>query len=155
MHNNYILTREGNFITVSDDELYHYKYVKREKVNGKWRYYYKDTKVDKAAANAAKATDAYENAVEVRTRHWDNMMSKLHKVDDETFDRDQESWHRSARKAIDAETNKRQADREYEQAKKKYDESAGHKVADLLNKSQDKIDNAKKWVNNLLTKKKK
>lgn len=27
---------------MSDDELMHHKYVKREKVNGKWRYYYDD-----------------------------------------------------------------------------------------------------------------
>lgn len=39
-NNNYLLTREGKMITVSDDELCHYKYVKREKVNGKWRYWY-------------------------------------------------------------------------------------------------------------------
>ena len=28
----------------TSDELMHFKYVKREKVNGKWRYYYTDSK---------------------------------------------------------------------------------------------------------------
>ena len=29
---------------VSDEELYHWKYIKRERVNGKWRYYYEKDK---------------------------------------------------------------------------------------------------------------
>ena len=37
------ITSDGRFVTVGDDVLYHvktYKYIKREKVNGKWRYWY-------------------------------------------------------------------------------------------------------------------
>lgn len=45
MHNNYILTREGTMITISDDELYHWKYIKREKKNGKWVYTYSNDKL--------------------------------------------------------------------------------------------------------------
>ena len=40
MSNHYILTSSGNFIVLNDDELMHWKYIKKEKVNGKWRYYY-------------------------------------------------------------------------------------------------------------------
>lgn len=34
-----MLTR-GSFREIKDDELMHWKYIKREKVNGKWRYWY-------------------------------------------------------------------------------------------------------------------
>lgn len=30
-----------NNVPIKDDELYHWKYLHRERVNGKWRYYYK------------------------------------------------------------------------------------------------------------------
>lgn len=42
----HILTPDGKWVTVNDDELCHksHKYVKREKVNGKWRYWYEDAK---------------------------------------------------------------------------------------------------------------
>lgn len=51
----YILTH-GSFREVSDDELMHWKYIKREKVNGKWVYQYDDT-TDKALANRKKQVD--------------------------------------------------------------------------------------------------
>lgn len=38
---NYIL-KNGSFIELSDDELMHWKYSRREKVGNKWRYYYDD-----------------------------------------------------------------------------------------------------------------
>lgn len=31
---------KNTYILTSDGELYHWKYIKREKINGKWRYYY-------------------------------------------------------------------------------------------------------------------
>ena len=34
----------------------------------------------------------------------------------------------------------------YEKAKAQYEKSAGHKVADFLNKASDKIENAKRWL---------
>lgn len=37
------------------DELKHWKYVKREKKNGKWYYYYDDSEVDKARQKRDKA----------------------------------------------------------------------------------------------------
>lgn len=52
----------GTFREISDEELMHFKYIKREKVNGKWVYYY-----DKKQADADlkryedKATEAREN----------------------------------------------------------------------------------------------
>lgn len=31
---------------VSNEELYHWKYKYKKKINGKWRYYYDDTTLD-------------------------------------------------------------------------------------------------------------
>lgn len=39
----------SNYIYVSNDELYHHKYIKKVMVNGKWRYYYKHVDPDKFA----------------------------------------------------------------------------------------------------------
>ena len=46
----------------SSNELCHrqHKYIKRVKVNGKWRYYYKDT-VEKEYSNAKKGFESAEN----------------------------------------------------------------------------------------------
>lgn len=52
------------------DELMHFKYIKREKVNGKWRYYYADSKTGKSKDilgydkrdALAKADREYKNA---------------------------------------------------------------------------------------------
>ena len=34
------IIKNGSFREIGDDELMHWKYIKREKVNGKWRYWY-------------------------------------------------------------------------------------------------------------------
>lgn len=34
--------KKHDYILTPDGELYHWKYTKREKVNGKWRYWYDD-----------------------------------------------------------------------------------------------------------------
>ena len=47
-NNSYILMNDGSFMTIKNDEsssLKHalgYKYIRREKVGDKWRYWYKD-----------------------------------------------------------------------------------------------------------------
>lgn len=47
-----------------DDEMYHWKYVKKKKVNGKWRYYYdvKDAMGVDELKTYNKAKDVYETA---------------------------------------------------------------------------------------------
>lgn len=54
MPNNYILTSDGSFVStqelmhsrsiryidLDEDEMMHWKYIYKKKVNGKWRYYY-------------------------------------------------------------------------------------------------------------------
>lgn len=61
----------------SDDELMHWKYIKREKVNGKYRYWYDDIdpeKIDAVSKKIAKSVDSARKSVESAT-------SKLNKLD--------------------------------------------------------------------------
>jgi hypothetical protein len=48
---NYVLIH-GNFHEIPDDALMHWKYVKREKVGGKWKYYYSLDELKKDLKNA-------------------------------------------------------------------------------------------------------
>jgi Mg-chelatase subunit ChlI len=48
---NYVLIH-GNFHEIPDDTLMHWKYIKREKVNGKWKYYYSMDELKKDAKSA-------------------------------------------------------------------------------------------------------
>lgn len=54
----YFLTQDGKLISTPTDELYHWKYIKREKVGDGWRYWYPD---DKSAGN--KATVSVQKSV--------------------------------------------------------------------------------------------
>lgn len=45
------------------DGIKHYKYIKREKVNGRWRYYYKNDKLDQLGRKKKRSVDNY-NAME-------------------------------------------------------------------------------------------
>lgn len=49
----------------SDDDIKHWNYIKREKVNGKWRYYYDDSELRKFDQGASETTtNKYGNRVE-------------------------------------------------------------------------------------------
>lgn len=69
MANNYFLTQDGKLITISDDELYHWKYIKRERVNGKWQYFYNNEEYQayqnakkQEAASMSRAAQALSDA---------------------------------------------------------------------------------------------
>lgn len=49
-------------VYIPENELQHWKYIKREKVNGKWRYYYDDTALKKAEAKNRIAVSEYGQA---------------------------------------------------------------------------------------------
>ena len=57
----YILTHSG-FVEVSDDELIHFKYIKRERKNGRWVYYYDESQLKRAEADYNKARSEKQNA---------------------------------------------------------------------------------------------
>lgn len=46
------------------DGIHHWKYIKRERINGKWRYYYKDDKLD----SLKKISDVDSNALRAENR---------------------------------------------------------------------------------------
>lgn len=46
------IIKHGTFVEISDDELMHWKYLKREKVNGKWKYWYDYESLKKDAKSA-------------------------------------------------------------------------------------------------------
>lgn len=53
---NYYIGRDGQLYS---DELMHYKYLDRKKVNGKWRYYYTQEQLDEAKAELERAKDQW------------------------------------------------------------------------------------------------
>ena len=80
----YIITNNG-IVPVSDDVLMHWKYIKRVKKNGKWRYYYDEESLkrdikDKLGYDERerfqKATTQYEKAAKnaKKSRH-ENIIS--------------------------------------------------------------------------------
>ena len=55
----------GTFVEVSDEELMHWKYIKREKKNGRWVYYYDEKAANKSLENAKIMADlSKQNAAE-------------------------------------------------------------------------------------------
>lgn len=57
-----------------DDGIKHWKYVKKEKVNGKWKYYYKDDEYDNAKTEYENAKNKYE-----RTKYLNELSYKSYR----------------------------------------------------------------------------
>jgi hypothetical protein len=131
---------------IYDNFLMHWKYIKREKVGGKWKYTYKDDKVTKARLNAAEAAVADRQAGSKRDKEWNTLMDNIHNVTDDGYRTLKKAWRDASKAKIETEIAKAKADREYDAVEKEYEDSFGHDVADFLNKSSDKIDKAKSWL---------
>lgn len=56
----YIISPDGKLYHADDDYLQHWKYIKREKVNGKWKYYY-DEDENKLASLQKERDDLQKN----------------------------------------------------------------------------------------------
>jgi hypothetical protein len=158
---------------MSEDELMHWKYIKREKKNGRWVYYYKDDNYDKAKQKY----DLMKKASQKVLYRQNKIVSKNQPIIDnlnESYNKkygdkagNNEHWPEFFDKAkpyVEAinkakgETAKiykrtSEAELEYKRAKRIYDNSKGHKVASLLNRASTKIDKAKNWVTSLVKKK--
>lgn len=128
---NYVLIH-GQLVEVSDDVLMHWKYIKREKKNGRWVYTYKDSNLDKLSEEFPKALEAYGKSYE---KALDLGLSPSQMAQDRRLNKQK------------AEVDK--LEKKYRKAKKQYKKSAGHKVADLLNKTSSSIDKTKKWLKSL------
>lgn len=74
MSNKYIITSNGTFLSQADidqNELMHFKYIKREKTSdGHWRYYYDDRylKEAKSIADNARTDSLKESANAINAR---------------------------------------------------------------------------------------
>lgn len=74
--NNYIYTGRE---LISENELKHWKYIKKKKVNGKWRYYYSDPEYTSAKQNKDKADKELANATYRKFGHEDNLKKEYAK----------------------------------------------------------------------------
>ena len=60
MDNKIIKTKDGRMFYIGKDntsDLQHWKYIKRERVNGKWKYYYKDDDYENARKKTGEAIE--------------------------------------------------------------------------------------------------
>ena len=68
------------FYTVNkDDELYHWKYIKKTKVNGKWRYYYDEMKKD-LGVNVKDKLDMTKKQVGITLQNTNYRQDKVEKA---------------------------------------------------------------------------
>jgi hypothetical protein len=75
------------YIDLDEDELMHWKYIKREKVNGKWRYYYDIGEKEKHEADVAtRAASRYAKTMDTMKREYDKVNAKVNSG--EYFDKD-------------------------------------------------------------------
>ena len=51
------------------DELYHWKYISKKKVDGKWRYYYDTSELDKYLKNQTTTWSGGRGMINVKTTH--------------------------------------------------------------------------------------
>lgn len=87
MSNKYYITSNGSFRELSDDELMHWKYTRREKKNGEWVYYYDNDKLGVKNFIDTKITGkAYK-------QHAKEASEEKRKVDNEKFSTTQSRIH--------------------------------------------------------------
>ncbi len=156
----YVITH-GQFYEVSDDELMHWKYIKRTKVNGKWRYYYHDDDVDKAREELAESGEAYakaRRAADKATKQAADHYQMKDKIADwgkpkwRELQNDMETYAWTKRNtAARARERQQKAAKKYLDTQKKANGSFGSKVADFLNKSTIKVEKATSWLKKIFS----
>lgn len=150
------------YIDLDEDEIMHWKYIKKKKLsNGKWRYYYRD---DDYEDIRNQYLDARQRDLETSTRfkkymgfvdYYTAQLDKANGGNKALTDANKnlQGWKEMRDKAGDeraaAYRNLKRLKPQYENAERQYMRSAGHKVADFLNKASDKIYKAKKWFKSL------
>lgn len=76
--NNYVLIH-GQVVEVSDDVLMHWKYIKKEKRNGRWVYYYDQKAADRADYEIAKRYQSAEKHTLKREQQLKTAKDRLNK----------------------------------------------------------------------------
>jgi hypothetical protein len=171
--------RHGMIVEVSDDELMHWKYIKREKKNGKWVYYY-----DRSANELSSLKGQVANLEYERNNKYRSHISKLKaedyaradKMDDPIQARENvtrwysnESLRKHEREYFNNDGEGKYITQDIERAKTKIEKHSktiagkvdaymsknGYKIAKYLNKASVKVDKAKTWLNSLFGKKNK
>lgn len=69
------------YVLSSDGELYHFKYIKREKINGKWKYWYKKatSKISNAISSVSKKVSSTAKSVKTATKKTAKEWSSIYK----------------------------------------------------------------------------
>lgn len=123
---NYVL-KHGTFYEVGE-ELMHWKYIKRERKNGKWVYYYHDDAVE----NAKNALSSADYKRESALKDYDKVL-KLKPKDEKDIPKWEELKRPYAEKADAAMREYSHALRNYEVAVEKYNNSVGNKIVTGIN----------------------
>ena len=141
--------------TQNSDELYHWKYATKKKVNGKWRYYYDDTGKGKPKKGLSiNNMDRYKttftgsmSAPGVKSQSYSNTYYNVGKIGEETskdvYD------HGDATLLYNGEPVKDIAKRKSGEAKKSISKSRkimSEKVKDLSKTASKQINKGKSWL---------
>lgn len=138
------------------DGIYHWKYVKREKRNGKWVYYYSDPTYDKAK-NTYNAVDKRLKSAESKLVSANTHNQKVHSNPNSTVeDKDRADIElQKVYKEYESITKshaKAKKNWEKEQSKKTRGKAIADRVIKIANKASDTHYRAKKIVNEILKK---
>ena len=151
------IIQNGQFYEISDDELMHWKYIKREKKSGGgYRYYYADSKADvfkatqemqRAGLIYGKASRDYKNINAQPTKYipgnYANTVSRLLKS---------KAKKQAAHDVDVARANYENATKKYTETVKQFNKTYGlDKVADFLTKTSSAANKAKKWIKNIFS----
>lgn len=142
---------ENTYILTSDGELYHWKYIKRERVNGKWRYTYPSSSKRNSIGSAKKSynwiedklgIDEYDRYVAAgKAKSQAKLaLSKSHQAT--TFSETMKSYK-------SAYTKYAKAGEEYVKAKKEFYNTPYGKLKKFGNSVKRGMKKVKRWFKNL------
>lgn len=169
MSNNIIKTNDGRIFYIGQDkssDLQHWKYIKREKVNGKWRYYYHDDEAESkirdasiASGNNAREADIKSKEAIERQHIINDIKEKLAGTDDPKAEEKLHKEYRTQRDAqkraheqsINAIQESVRLEYDAKALQKDLDNSFGSKVADVLNQASDTVDKGKNWLKGIIS----
>lgn len=149
---NYVLIH-GQLVEVSDEVLMHWKYIKREKKNGRWVYYYDEGAADRDDYKNAKDYQKAEAKTWERERELNTAKKRLKEtgttVDAKIRYGDQISAHNNYKRAVD---NLKRASKSQNRAYRKYQaRTVSNFAAKTISKGAVKVANL---FSKLFTKKK-